>query len=317
MLIDSKNQQVISTLGWVDRGAVWTFSRHSKAPQSVSLSDAQFLSLKQGREDTFAVVHNFDGSRLEISAHRFAEPGHTVSRVSFVSTGSRFLPQPPRVSIEGDTSIWSLLPHAYTAYAFGDFHLFEPLGDPVMEAFDWYNDSYDKGYQGIVGVTEVLGTERVIVSVQRDSNPILYDRETRKVVRKLRLADRGGNPEFQFRPCSTELWASDYDSVVKLDANTYDVLNTSLVQDAEGATRQFIGSFCFGHSGGICIVARPFSGDAVALDCASMRVTHDVKLGGQPLDVAVLDDGLVLARDWKTGALTQGMLSKRKRGLFW
>jgi hypothetical protein len=315
MLIDNKTERVISSLGWVDRGSLWTFSLNAETPQTIPISDAKYLSLKQGCDDTFAVVHHFDGNRLEVSAHRFAEAGQAVSRVSFLATSTQGSLKQPRVSIEGDTSIWSLLPCAYTAYAFGDFHLFNPLGAPAMERLDWYDDSYDKGYQGITDVVEVPGTEYVIVSVQRDSNPVLYDRGRRQVVRKLKLAGKFGNPHFLFRPNSTEIWASDYDSIVKLDGTTYEVVKSVRLQDSVAGASQFVGSFCFASGGDICVVARPFSSDVVVLDSTSMSIVREVKLEGQPLDAAVLLDGLVVARDWKTGALAQGKLSRRKRWL--
>lgn len=37
-----------------------------------------------------------------------------------------------------------------------------------MQTFHWYNEDYDKGYQGIVGVSEVPGQDLLIVSIQRD-----------------------------------------------------------------------------------------------------------------------------------------------------
>lgn len=129
----------------------------------------------------------------------------------------------------------------------------------------------------------------------------MYDPESRKALRKLSLADRGGNPEFQFRDAGHEIWTADYDAVVKLDGKTLEVKGIKTVQDAHQGTRQFIGNFCFNPYQDLCFIARPFSEDAVVLDANSMAEISRIKLGRQPLDIAILANGKLVARDWKTG----------------
>jgi hypothetical protein len=58
----------------------------------------------------------------------------------------------------------------------------------------------------------------------------------------------------------------------------------------------------------LCVVGRPFSGDVIGLACDSFEITRRAALGRQPLDVAVLSDGRIFARDWKTGDPLVGML---------
>ncbi len=38
------------------------------------------------------------------------------------------------------------------------------------------------------------------------------------------------------------------------------------------------------------------------------QVTHQAKIGGQPLDVGLLRGNHFVARDWKTGQLLKGVL---------
>src|SRR5262249_44314033 len=157
------------------------------------------LSLKEGTDDFFAVMHHWDGHRLEISAHSHTEPSRAISRLSLqaaIGAGTE-----PTISFEGDLSVWTQLPKAFTGYAFGDYRLLLTAHAPDAEVqrFGWFDDSYDKGYQGIIGVTEVPRTPLLIVSIQRDSAPVLYDPQRKQLVRKLRLADRYGNPEFRHR----------------------------------------------------------------------------------------------------------------------
>ena len=60
----------------------------------------------------------------------------------------------------------------------------------------------------------------------------------------------------------------------------------------------------------LCAVARPFSADIVALDVGTFQVTHSCNVGGQPLTVALLSDGTVYGRDWKSGKLLKGKIER-------
>jgi hypothetical protein len=58
----------------------------------------------------------------------------------------------------------------------------------------------------------------------------------------------------------------------------------------------------------MCAVGRPFSRDVLGIDSESFAVTSRADLGEQPLDVALLSDGRVFARDWKSGCRLHGKL---------
>lgn len=309
MILNSDRTRAISTLGWVDRGAIWVYSVDTGAPRRILLSDAKYLTLFQGLNDFFAVVHHYNGASLEITAHAFSKPADMISRIS-VRAANPTEPFGLVLIRDGRQDIWDHLPAAFTAYASGDYRLIltrYPAKDAI-QTFAWFDSSYDKMYQGIVAVTEVPNTSLLIVSVQRDSNPVLYDPETRTVVRKLSLANRGGNPKFQLRATADELWADDYDTVVKLDAKTLELTGKSLVQDADPGTAKFVGDFCFDAAQKFCLVARPFSGDIATLNADSLTQVSRTYVGGQPLTVGLLADGRVVARDWKSGELLAGTL---------
>jgi hypothetical protein len=53
MLSDSRGTAAISSLGWVDRGNLWVMSVGSGQIETVSLSDAKYLSLHPGTGDFF------------------------------------------------------------------------------------------------------------------------------------------------------------------------------------------------------------------------------------------------------------------------
>ena len=114
----------------------------------------------------------------------------------------------PTTSLEGEGSVWKRLPHAFTGFAFGDYRLIltNDQGQAELQGFDWFDNSYDKGYQGIVDAMEIPNSALLILSIQRDSAPVLYDPFTKQVVRKLRLADRRGNSEFCLRVAADEFW---------------------------------------------------------------------------------------------------------------
>ena len=287
---------------------MWVLETPRGEASTHRISDAKYLSLHGGTRDCFSVVHHYEGDRLVISAHSFVDPPKTLAGVSFGPSGNSF---------EGDPAVWAHLPRVYIAYfkrpTLSDFHLFliEPDG-PTAEVvtLEWYDDSYDKGYQGVIGVVRMPGEDKVIISVQRDSHPILYDLARREVILKLSLADRHGNPTLRFRQRRRELWADDYDTLLRINPSDWSIRDRMLLQDASEGCRQFIGAYCFNRDESLCAVARPFSGDAVALDTKTFKITHACHLGHQPLLVALLSNGTVYARDWKTGKLLKGRMKR-------
>jgi len=309
MIRDRQGLTFLSSIGWVDRGSVWCLDPAREIEAQIPLSDAKHLSLRAGSDDYFSVVHHFDGSRVEVTAHRFTAPPEVLSRAS-LGNGS------PRLT--GDLSAWEFLPRYHVAYytcpAWSDFALLciDPHRETVeVQTFHWYNEDYDKGYQGIVGVTEVPGQDRLIVSIQRDSCPVLYDPIVRRKVGQIGLAGRAGNPRLYFRRTADELWADDYDTIVKVDPESWSVLASRRVQRAAPGCAKFIGEFAFDSSEAVCAVARPFSGDVIGLDPRTLRIRYRCKTGRQPLEVGILEDRRVFARDWKTGALLKGQLRRR------
>jgi hypothetical protein len=311
VLISPKEDVIVSCVGWADKGNLQLLETKSGNLSQVRLSDAKYLSLHGGRDGHFAVLHHHEGETFEATAHSFADPPTVLSRITVVAAngGYRF---------EGDTTVWQKLPRAYVDFlkrpGLAEFHLFliEPIR-PDVEIIElgWYDEAYDKGYQGVIGVVEVPNRDLLIVSVQRDSHPVLVDLNTKKMVGKLSLADRGGNPTLRFRQRANELWADDYDTLLRLDPEDWRVQNTRLLQGSLTGSREFIGEFVFNGDETLCAVARPFSGDVVALDTKRFKVTYACPLGHQPLLVSLLSDGTVWARDWKTGKALKGTLKKK------
>lgn len=308
MLSDAHGGVIVSSLGWVDHGGLWVFSVADGAVATLPLGDPKYLTVHRGRDDFFSVLHHFEGDRIEIGVHRFAAPGEAVARARLDRDGAR---------VEGDAAAWSHVPASYVTWYAGpsgsDFALVRVHpgeGRIELQQFDWYGDEYDKGYQGVVGVAEVPGQDLLIVSVQRDSRPVLYDPAARRKLGALELSGRGGNPTLFFRRHARELWADDYDTLLKLEPGSWRVLRSRRLQSAAAAAMQFIGQYSFDADERLCVVARPFSRDVIALDPRTLRTRFRCKLDGQPLEAVALPDRSVVARDWKSGALLRGRLRR-------
>jgi hypothetical protein len=307
MLLSPDEQTIVSSLGWVDRGAIWVLDVATGRVRSVQMGDAKYLSLQAGRAGHFAAIHHYDADRLVITAHSFSCPEDVLGRCVISHSDRR---------IEGSPMPWENLPRHYVAYlvqpAWSDFALVTvDASRPVsLQTFEWYDDSYDKGYQGIVGVTDVPGSNLLLVSVQRSSKLVIYDPDARRKQGEVALAGNHGNPSLHFRRASPELWADDYDTLLKLEPGSWRILRSRKLQGAAQGTAQFIGQFTFNDDESICAVARPYSGDVLGLNPRTLRTSHRAKLGKQPLEVALLRDGTVCARDWKSGDLLRGKLRR-------
>jgi hypothetical protein len=315
MIVNAAGTLALSSFRWVDAGNIWSYMLGEPEPKQNRLSDAKWLTLVQGTEDYFAAVHHFEDGRVQLTAHSYRNISETISSIELQiedvksdnveMTGSRF-------TEEG--SAWSFLPRAYVVRPFEEAFLL--LIDWSQKATQiqspsWYKDSYDMMYQGILNVTEIPGSSLLIFSIQRDSEPVLFDPTTSKVVQKLALGDRRGNPQLYFRRTAPELWASDYDTLVRLDSHNWNLLSILKLQEGRnGMVRSNIGGYHFSPDESLCLVARPHSGDVLGIDPYTFTVTLRAETGGQPEDVGLLRGGLVVARDLKTGRLLQGTLQR-------
>lgn len=311
MIRNRSGTTILSSLGWVEKNSLWIFGTENETLRKVELGAAEYLSLFDGASDHFSVVHHYDRSKVEFTAHSFESPETILSRISVTEEGHNF---------DGNSEVWKSLRSAYIEYlshnGIDDYWLLllDPLNAKIdYQRFDWYDDSYDKDYQGIIGVTEIPNSHLLLISVQRDSHPIVWDPAEQKVVQKLNLAGCYGNPRLQFRSRADELWADDYDSLVKLNPADWSVNAVRRLQPADAGTSQFIGEYSFNNDETLCIVPRPFSGDILGVNTRDLSIKHVCKTGAQPLEATMLDDRRVYARDWQTGELLTG---KMKRKLF-
>ena len=301
MLISNDRSFVISSLGWVERGSLWVYRAETESAQTIRLSSAGYLSLHEGVDDHVAIVHNFDDGNVDMTVHRFPEIGTILGRIA-VRSG--------RAEPVGSWEAWHHVPRHYTAFLqtpdwsdFGLITLDPESGAVALRNFPWFDDQhYDKVYQGIGGVKEIPGSDHVLVSVQRSSTLVIHDPVAGRKVGEVELGRRGGNSHLRFRNAGKELWADDYDTLLRLDPSTWRILDSRHLQDAASGIGQFIGAFTMDPGEEICAVARPFSSDVVAIDATTFKPEWTCTLGYQPLEAAILNGNRVVARDWKTGA---------------
>lgn len=316
MLLSPTESLIIDAGGPTEPRCLWLCDTGTGQTRYVRISAAGGVAIRAGLGEFFAIIHG--GQPPSFSAHRISSPEQPVSR---------FAHRDGVWQCDGDVAAWESLPRAYTDQS--SLYLLDVSRKMIEHhVLTWFDERYDKGYQAICGVTEVPGTQLVLISLSRDSNPVLYDTESRRPIKHLALAGRQGNPRLQFRRRARELWADDYDTLLRIDAQNWENRQTLRVQPAmrehgvsidDGGTgfsegsgvkrgtaleaRRFIGQFSFNLEESACAVARPFSGDVLLIDMATFRITHRAFTGRQPMRVALLNDRRVFARDWTTGEL--------------
>lgn len=310
MFISPDSRLIISHLGWVDKSALWTYDMVNDNVNLVPMGNAKYLTLYSCKgKNQFAVFHHSDDTLIRLTVHSFDNPANPLCTIERRSG--------EKTQVQGDFEVLQNAPRYYvTFYNPGynaDFHLVSidlTQGEIQTERFDWYDNSYDKGYQGIVGVIE-LDSGNLIVSVQRDSQPIVYDPKTKTVIRKLSLAGSRGNPKFRFARQRGEIWADDYDTILKFDSRTLVRKASQRLQMAVTGTAQFIGDWTFNNDESLCLVARPFNGDVVAISTDELKIKFVAKTGKQPLQSVFVGNGNIIGRDWKTGALLKSSLRRK------
>jgi hypothetical protein len=302
MIANREQTTVLSSLGWVDGDAIWCFDVQSGRTRAIPQNTgARYTSLHPSDTERFVAVHHFDGKRFGASVGLFSAPEITVSSATYENG---------RTSLTGNADAWQGLPHLFVTHLAQPWnaHLLVRIeaGHVQLQRLEWYSSSYDEGYQAPVAVAPLPDPRYALVSVSRCSELILHDLETGQAHRKIALAGRHGNPKLALR--GKELWATDYDTVVVVDVDTWQVVRAKRLQGAEAGTNQFIGDVSF-SSDGTCCVARPYSADVVAVD-SRLKIRKAAKLGRQPLEAIELASGDVIARDWKSGDLLRGRMER-------
>ena len=300
----------VSHLGWVDHSAVWRMNAGATDPETISLGNADWLTLHPFAEDElFAAVHHHrTGDRVEVTLHATAAPNSQLAGIAFDGE--------LQASVTGDLSLWSEAPRFYhcryqNRFGNGGYSLItvdSSGGRAEIRPMDWFNHGgFDLGYQSISGILLVPGTDTVLVGVQRCSDLFLYDIEQDQIVGEVRLPGHNGNPAPILCRDATRVLAVNYDTVVLLALQTDDGRPRLTISDSlDLGGSKGVGDLTLTEDKSV-LVPRPFQGDVVCLSVDDLTQTRNIATERQPLDAALLADGRLIARDWKTGDLLLGI----------
>jgi hypothetical protein len=301
MLVSPAQPVALCNLGWVDHGSVWRYDGRTGLSDRVLLSDASYLQLQAGSDDVFSAVHHFGGSRLIITVQPFSDPARTLAQV--VVTG--WVP-----TLNGDPGVWRSVPRHYIGWlddtatgAAGYFLVAIGGGIAEVSRLDWFDaGAYDLGYQSVMAVAEVPDDGGLVYGVQRAGHLVLDSGTDGEGVRVIELAQRYGNPRPVIGRRFPDVWAVDYDTLVRLDRHTWGVIGSVQLQPEVGGTRMFIGELWLRPDENEVVVPRPGLGDVAFCNRENLAISRIADVGGQPLVAAVVS-GRLVARDWKTGDL--------------
>ena len=167
------------------------------------------------------------------------------------------------------------------------------MTESPVERLDWFGDEYDHAYQGVLSVRSVPGTSALVFGVQRSSELVVTDAIDGHVLRRVLLAGRSGNPNPVLSATGRSLWATDYDTVVRVVPQTWQLACSSALQPATDGTAMFVGDPWLSADESFLLVPRPGSGDVAVLDPESLALRMSVALGRQPLTAVALSGGLL------------------------
>ena len=141
MISNPDRTVLLSSLGWVDRDALWCFHVPQARSEPIPLgSGASWASLHSSGSDYFSVGHHFDGARFDLTVSGFSDPGRVLARATVGEGGT---------AATGDPSIWSGVPRLYVDYLkfepWKDFVLLKvgPAGKLDIQRLEWYDDTYE------------------------------------------------------------------------------------------------------------------------------------------------------------------------------
>ena len=294
MIFFRETNRILGSLRWIDKGAIWILDLENHIERRCEVPGAQFVSLKAGKAGHFLVVHHMSESTAA-SVRHVGSPDQELASLQFRDGAAQF---------HGRSELWWQVETAILQVFRRGYRLFvvDPIGPKATHLdLSWYTaESYDLSYQGLVDCMTLPDDRRVVVSVQRSSDLVILDKESNRFVETARLPGSSGNPELAVRS-RADFLASDYDTLARVDAKTFRILSSARLQDAGS----FIGHYHL-WSECLCAVARPFGSDVILVDPMDFRIVGRTMLGGQPLSVCMISETQVIARDWKSGAVSAG-----------
>jgi hypothetical protein len=315
VILDPQDRYVISH-EWVAGGGIVRRDVRTGALSRFAPDGPGYLQLYKVDENRFlAARHAPEHDMLTLSVRRFDDPGSVLWSL-VITPNNQKASGDPGAAIE-------IRRHHVASFKNGgrwSYQLVTVSRDATaatLGALPWFNaKTYDLGYQAPLDAIAFPGNPFVLISVARSSTIVVHDPTEAGDVGRVELAGRMGNPILKL--VGNELWTIDYDTFVRVDLSTRQVIASITIQpalhgaptwSAEG-TRQFAGNLFVWSARQRAVIPRPFSGD-VLVDPKQRVSVSTLTLGAQPLSCVVTVAGQVIARDWKTGKWLEGQLDDR------
>jgi hypothetical protein len=314
VILDGQEQFIVS-VSWVQRGGL---VRRDIVTGELSHFDSdgsdymRLYAIDGHRFMTAGLDH--EQETLRLSVRRFDAPGSVLWSLTFTPNNQAFTGD-----LAATVGIQRFHLASFKVGGSWGHHLITVNSDgtnATLGALPWYNEhTYDQGYQGLIDVVSIPGSDFVLVSVARSSTIVVHDPSEGREVARFDLAGRGGNP--MLRVVGSELWTVDYDTFVRVDLGTRRVIKSVKVQPPpppstpplrRDITQVFAGDLFVWAACQKAVIPRPFSGDVVVVDPKQCVIESSLSLKGQPLLCVVTKTGHVIARDWKTGDWSEGTL---------
>jgi hypothetical protein len=260
-----------------------------------------------GHGDVFVVQHRLTRDALTIAAYSFDHPTIPLATIE-ISDGAA------AASLTGDGTVWEItggvfLHRTTDKHGSGTNHRITRVdgGIATTGTPPWHSyPDYNLMYQGIVGVSESATSNELIVGIQRSNKLVICDRESLERIRTIELAgEQRGNPHPMGLSSTGDIWAMNYDTLSRLDGSALSVRQSLQIAFASaGGTGQFAGDMAFSPDGRTLAIARPFSADVAILETSDMSPIELFRVGSEPLQALILQDGTIASIGWKTNALT-------------
>lgn len=289
MILSTHYHKAIHGYGIGKRPELTVIDVESKTIEKIIVEGPSYIWLKALTQEHFISVESFEGNeKLNLNIRPFSSPESVLTGVSVTADSLVF---------SGDDSIWKNAPRYYVRYLSHPVHgddyrlidLQRKTEGEVFPSLEWFDDSYDKCWQGPTDVVEVPGSGYILFSIGRSSSLVLYDPEKKAVVRKIGLAGRAGDGCCSFNKSKSHLWCVDYDTLLKFRTSDFKKLKSRKLQDSTfGLEMKFIGEFSLSSDEKYCAVARPYNRDVILIDSETFKTISKARTGSQPYYLGLL-----------------------------
>jgi hypothetical protein len=158
----------------------------------------------------------------------------------------------------------------------------------------------DPGYSEPSNAALLPNGREVAISIVRCNHMVFFDIESRRT-RLVDMPGAGGANEVTVRGRS--VWMVNYDTLCEIDIETLRVRASPTLQPpyrdkAYGfMTHAFVGRIRYSDTAKGWLVPRPYSGDILLVDPASLSPRARIDCGGKPYDVVEFRDGRLLIQN--------------------